>query len=84
MIQKRRTQIISNGKKPWGRLVKPHPHVTHGILRARKGVTLHLESQRKEGAKALKAGVAELNGRQELHGQCSQEGFLEEETGTNL
>lgn len=67
-------------------------HISHiETLRPERGHTLNPGSHQKQGAKALRepqkaqeAGAAELNRRQEPHGQRNQEGFLEEGAGTNL
>lgn len=68
-------------------VIRPIPtYISHvGTLRARKRVALNPEACQKQGAKAPRdpqkdqeVGSSRLLGKKKLHGQHSQEGFLEE------
>ena len=75
-----------------GVIQSTYRHFSHvETLKASKGTTLNSKSHQKQGAKAPRnpqrakeAGATGLLGDKGAHGQCSQEGFLEEGMGTKL
>lgn len=75
-----------------GVIQSTHRHFSHmETLKASKGTTLNSKSHQKQGAKAPRnpqrtkeAGATGLLGDKGAHGQCNQEGFLEEGMGTKL